>query len=214
MGIIRNGANGGFSGKAGSVIGSSWNSLSYIKGLYKKSTKPATLKQLDQRLRFATAVRYLAPIKDVLNLGYKGQTANRATGYNMGVQYALTNAITGVYPDYEIDHSKIQVSKGTLLKPTGVSLASSAAAQLEVSWSAQINDLNAFADDQLFIVLYNKDQAFFTIKTDLGARGDAMAVFAVPADFSTQVVEVYLFYINRDNTRRSLSTYSGPLVIA
>lgn len=46
MGVIRRGVNGCFKGKAGSVIGSSWKSIDYIKGLYKKRTKPASEEQL------------------------------------------------------------------------------------------------------------------------------------------------------------------------
>ncbi len=35
MGTIRNGANGGFSGEAGSIIGSRWRDLNYSKGVPK-----------------------------------------------------------------------------------------------------------------------------------------------------------------------------------
>ncbi|ULT23564.1 hypothetical protein KUH03_30995 [Sphingobacterium sp. E70] len=38
MGTIVNGINGGVSGKTGSVIGSSWKSINYLKGLYKRAT--------------------------------------------------------------------------------------------------------------------------------------------------------------------------------
>ncbi len=49
MGRIKQGANGGFSGKAGSVIGSSWKGIEYIKGRPKVSNKPATQRQLEQQ---------------------------------------------------------------------------------------------------------------------------------------------------------------------
>lgn len=39
MGTIRQGANGSFRGKAGSVIGSSWKGIDYIKGLPKSGQK-------------------------------------------------------------------------------------------------------------------------------------------------------------------------------
>ncbi|WP_316737535.1 DUF6266 family protein [Pedobacter aquatilis] len=81
MGTIRNGANGGFSGKAGSFIGSSWKDISYIKGLPKLSTKPASLKQLTQRARFSAVLTFMGPIKDVLIQGFKGQKTGRATGF-------------------------------------------------------------------------------------------------------------------------------------
>ena len=70
MGTIRNGGNGAFSGKAGSFIGSSWRDINYIKGLPKISSKPKTLKQLEQQAKFAAAIRFLQPVKDLLNIGF------------------------------------------------------------------------------------------------------------------------------------------------
>lgn len=67
MGTIRKGANGGFSGKAGSVVGSSWREVDYIRGMPKRSGKPATILQLEQTVKFMTAVncpysRYLSTL--------------------------------------------------------------------------------------------------------------------------------------------------------
>lgn len=213
MGIIRNGANGGFSGKAGSVIGSSWNNVSYIKGLPKISTKPASLKQMDQRLRFGIVMGFLVPIKDMLLKGYKGQAAGKATGFNLGVQYALNNAVAGTYPAYEIDFSLVQISRGTVQKPASIVLSSTVAGSLEVAWSPQLNTLNAFADDVLVALLYNADQKFFLSYTEAGLRADGTASLDIPADFSGQAVHAYFFYVARDDARQSVSAYSAPVTM-
>ena len=68
MGTIVNGANGGFKGKAGSVIGSSWKSINYIKGLYKKRSKPASELQMMQQEKFRTLMRFLLPINMFLKI--------------------------------------------------------------------------------------------------------------------------------------------------
>jgi len=39
MGSYSKGANGIFSGKVGSIIGSSWRSIDYLKGLPKKAPR-------------------------------------------------------------------------------------------------------------------------------------------------------------------------------
>jgi hypothetical protein len=39
MAMYSKGANGAFSGKVGSIIGSNWPSIDYLKGLPKKSSK-------------------------------------------------------------------------------------------------------------------------------------------------------------------------------
>ncbi len=212
MGTIRHGALGGFSGKAGSIIGSSWNNVSYIKGLHKLSKKPASLKQLDQRARFATVLGYLGPIKDVLMIGWKGQTANRATGFNMGVQYALSYAVVGTYPDYSVDKSLIQISKGTLQSYKHVTVDSSVPGVLELSWNPQINDLTAFAGDVLKVVLYNEEQKLFLLFGNAGLRADASTTLEVPNDYFGQTIHAYMFYQNNEGTRQSISTYVGPII--
>jgi hypothetical protein len=213
MGTIRNGANGGFSGKAGSIIGSSWNAVSYIKGLPKLSNKPASPKQLDQRARFAAVLKFMGPIKDLLLKGYKGQNAGRATGFNMGIQHAINNAVIGVYPNFSIDYAMIQISKGTLQPPSSITFTSSAAGTLTISWSPQINGLNAFSDDLTMILLFNETQQFFLAYTDDGLRGDGAATLAIPADFSGQIVHGYLFYVDRNGARQSNSTYVAPITL-
>lgn len=213
MGTIRHGANGGFSGKAGSIIGSSWNNISYIKGLHKLSKKPASLKQLDQRARFAAVLAYLGPVKDVLTIGWKGQTANRATGFNMGIQHALSYALVGAYPDYAVDKALVQISKGTLQAYKGKSMGSPMAAALELTWVPQINGLTAFASDVLKAVVYNEEQNLFLLFGDVGKRADARATLEIPDDYAGQTVHAYLFYVNETGTRQSNSSYVGPVAL-
>ena len=49
MGRLSRSPNGPFSGKAGSVIGSSWRGIYYIKGLQKTITKARSPLQLEQQ---------------------------------------------------------------------------------------------------------------------------------------------------------------------
>jgi hypothetical protein len=52
MGIIRQGILGGFRKKTGSVVGAYWRKLDVIRGLPRKSSKPPTIAQLNQQLKF------------------------------------------------------------------------------------------------------------------------------------------------------------------
>ena len=82
MGTIVNGINGGVSGKTGSVIGSSWKSINYLKGLYKKSNKPATEEQLINQAKFKLVMRFLLPITSYLQIGFGQKKADRQTPVN------------------------------------------------------------------------------------------------------------------------------------
>jgi len=52
MGKIKQGILGGFKGKVGTVIGSSWNGIAYMKGLPQSQKDPKTAAQLAQRAFF------------------------------------------------------------------------------------------------------------------------------------------------------------------
>ena len=52
MGKIKQGILGGFRGKVGTVIGASWNGISYMRGLAQSHKNPKTAAQLQQRAFF------------------------------------------------------------------------------------------------------------------------------------------------------------------
>ena len=59
MVTIKKGILGGFSGKVGTVIGDNRKAVGYRCSLFKASSKLATQKQTDQRIKFAKAMTLL-----------------------------------------------------------------------------------------------------------------------------------------------------------
>ena len=112
MARYKDGINGPFYGKVGSIIGSRWRGIDYIKGLPKLPAKPPTPKQLEMRARFAFVNAWLQPIKPFLNIGFlnysdKMTAQNAAHSVNKG-------AVIGEYPDFGMDHTRVLVSSGEL----------------------------------------------------------------------------------------------------
>jgi len=214
MGTIRNGGNGAFSGKAGSFIGSTWKNISYMKGIPKLVKRPGSLKQMDQRKRFAVVTQFLTPIKDILRFGFKGQMANKASAYNVAIQHALNNAIIGSYPDYEIDPSQVLVSKGSLEFPSDLTLDVSTAGQINLTWLSKVNKYTAFGDDMLHFLMYNRDRKLFMVYDPVGVRSDVAAQIIIPSNFSGQVVDAYAFFQDRNELRCSNSIYVGEFTLS
>jgi hypothetical protein len=75
MGRLINGINGAFEGKVGSVVGSSWKGIPYIKSAYKKRTKKVSAKELANREKFAMAQDWLKPLLPFVREGYKGYSS-------------------------------------------------------------------------------------------------------------------------------------------
>ncbi len=213
MGIIRNGGNGAFSGKAGSFIGSNWKKVNYIKGIPKLSTKPATLKQAQQRGRFALAMGFLGPVKDIIKIGFKGQEKDRASGFNLAVQHVLNFALVGDYPNYSIDRSKVLFAKGTLTPPNSVVLSTPATAKINIAYSKTVNDLTAFADDGLVVLLYCDENAMFMPYLGMANRSDGEVLLEVPTEFVGKEVDVNLFFTEQNSNRCSISVLAGSVVV-
>lgn len=153
MGIIRKGANGGFSGKAGSVVGSSWRDIEYIRGLPKLSNKPKSEKQLEQQARFALAINVLLPVKKQIDIGFGNNKQGRTTSYNLALKHMLGFAIIGIYPELVIDFSKIAFSQSRL---SGV-LATTVLAEpvkIKLNWSTDVLRSTASPAHLMTILVY------------------------------------------------------------
>lgn len=211
MGTIRNGGNGAFSGKAGSFIGSSWRDINYMRGIPKISKKPKTLKQLEQQARFATAVKFLQPVKDLLNVGFGGQKSGKATGYNLAVKQVLESAIGGTYPDFVINYPKVLFAKGSLAAPVG-GVVQAEAGGVVVSWSPDLNPHNGFMDDEVNILIFDPANNIY-LSGEMGvARVQGEMNIPIPAAYLGNTVHVYMFFMSRQG-RLSNSVYVGESVI-
>lgn len=211
MATYSTGANGAFSGKLGSMIGSSWRSINYLKGLSKKSSKPVTEAQLAQRSKFALAPLYLSPIKDILNIGFKDKQLNKITGYNAAVKVFLSQAVGGNYPDYVIDFSKVVLSKGSLSVFHGLT-ANLQGGDLVLNWQSIPNRYSSFIDDMLTVVLFNETKNLYLVFEE-AQRGALNYTAAIGDNFTGDVFHSWAFAVNRDATAVSGSQYLGTFTI-
>lgn len=206
-----NGAIGTFSGKVGSIIGSSWRNIHYMRGLPKKRTKPFTEAQLAQQQRFALMGKFLLPLKGLLEIGMANQDTGEATLFNLAMGNNLP-AVTGIYPDFTIDYSKVQFSKGSLLKPRNVTVTTSEHL-VNVGWRPTVNTYNGQLDDEVFVLLYDTDlQAFYTTD-EVVQRSVGEAVIQVDDDTAGHQAEAWLFCVSRDGKQISETVYAGSITL-
>jgi len=214
MGTIRNGANGGFKGKAGSVIGSSWKSIDYIKGLYKKRTKPATEEQLVQQAKFRTLMRFLLPITAFIRIGFGQKKEALMTAINVAFKENLEPALTGDYPDYALDYSKLRISDGHFVGG-GSETVSVDAGILSVSWDTTPNELyQTKDDDRVYILLYQPTIDQFMSAPTPPQRGDGGVDITLPNHFLGAEGHVWIFFADRTKKKVSRSAYLGTVNLA
>lgn len=214
MGTYKKGILGSFSGKVGTVVGSSWKGIEYMRSLPKPSTKAPTDLQLEQRIKFAIATGFLRPISSLVNLGYKSLAVNK-TGYNLATAQVIAEAIIGVYPEFQIDYAKVLFSKGNLTGPWNAVSTSDSPAVVNISWTDNSGLGTAKETDKAVILVYNPDKAQFVFNTNSGAARSVLTdSMVVPPDFSGDTVQVWIAFLSEDKKTISTSIHTGTVVIA
>ena len=213
MGTIKQGILGGFSGKVGTVIGSSWKGISYMRGQAQHVKNPRSAGQVNQRSKFNLVLNFLQPNVPYIRIGYKSQAAKQ-TEFNAAFSYHIKNAVTGSYPDYEMDYTKVVVSKGGLTQVTdGAVNWTAAQSKLTFSWTDNSGVGNALATDKAMPFIYNKTKNETIYNTAGATRTTHTMDVTVPNNWAGDKVEVYLGMVSEDGALVADSIYFGELTL-
>jgi hypothetical protein len=123
MGTIVKGILGGFSGKVGTVVGSTWRGLAVMKSVPGPRKGNPTLLQLEQQARFTLMIKFLQPLTGLFNQTFSSGTVGMS-GFNKAFSYNVLNGITGVYPAFTVNFPMLLISKGDLPNATAPSVTS------------------------------------------------------------------------------------------
>ena len=212
MGTIKQGILGGFSGKVGTVVGSSWKGLSYMRGQAQSVKNPRTAKQMAQRDKFALALSFIRPIQSFIKVGFKAYAVHQSE-FNAAMSYTLKNAIKGTYPSFTIDYAQAMVSRGSLAKPLNIQKQNNDN-EIAVSWQDNSGTANALDTDFAMIMAYNADKQEAVYDMTSTCRGDEGSSLRYPSDWVGDTVHVYLAFVSEDGTLVSDSEYVGSMTIA
>lgn len=211
MGKIKQGILGGFSGKVGTVIGSSWKGTDYMHAIAKHVKNPNTEGQQMQRDRFRTTINFLTSMVPFVQVGFK-QYAKKQSEFNAAVSYTIKNAITGDYPEYVIDYEKVLVSRGKLAKASG-GRASVNPGEVKFTWEENDDERYASADDVAMALVYDSEsgESFYTTAGDGRRRGRPTQIINIPARSIGHKIETYLSFVSADGKYVSNSVFLGEL---
>src|SRR5882724_11616532 len=111
MGKFINGINGPVKGKVGTLIGSSWKGIPYVKGPYKKRTKRISKDEKANRSKFGLSQFWLHPILDFMREGFRGYSPT-VEGFLAAKSWLLKNAIKEDKDGFSVDPALMRVSFG------------------------------------------------------------------------------------------------------
>ena len=155
---------------------------------------------------------FLRPIISYLNVGFKSY-ANKQSAYNAGMSYNVNNAVTGTFPDFEIDYPNVLVSRGSLLGAEGAT-ATAAADSISFAWTDNSGVSNALGADMAMPLAFNISKGQAVFKTNGAERSTEAEVLTIPASWSGDDVEVYLGFVSKDGLLVASSAYLGQKTIA
>ncbi len=113
MGTIKQGILGGFNGKVGTVVGSSWKGITYMRGQAQHVKNPRTAGQVYSRTAFKAVSAALSPIASTLRLTF-AKSAGKMSAFNKAVSINLKEAVENVEGIPTVNYSKLILSKGNL----------------------------------------------------------------------------------------------------
>lgn len=155
MAILRNGPNGGFSGKVGSVVGYKWKGKDVIRGLPRKNNQPRSEARLANEQAMKLIMGTLAPLKVFIRAGFRNAVESLdMTAFNLALSLNKKQAIKGEHPNLEIEWSKFRISQGELPGLEDVTAAWGDNG-LKLSWRDGTGAANAYGTDSLSVVVYS-----------------------------------------------------------
>jgi len=206
MGTLKNGASGGFSGKAGSFVGYRTYGKDRIRSLPKKSNKPPTEKQLISRARFKVIQEwrsYLTPVFAVTfkNHSYERSAQNAAHRFNAHI-------VKGDYPNFEIDPTLAVISEGKLPPLKELKMQVVDQNQLDFSWSTQHNPGSA-AHDLITILICYDQMNYYEGSLSIAQRFDGKCSYSLQYPKNTKYADIYITVISNNRENAANSVYVG-----
>lgn len=213
MAKLKSGILGGISGKVGNVVGGRWRGIDYIRTKPAQVKNPNTEAQQKQRMRFRLVIQFLKKIKPLVNVGFHNRAKNQ-TPQNAAMAYNLKQAITGEFPDLELDPSKIVFSNGNLQSVQEASMDTTVPGTVTLSWTSDTAAANASESDGTLILLYNpaKDEVVYNMFGS--TRGDETHDQSIPAHWAGDEVAGYLAFRSESGNEVSQNQYLGMETVA
>lgn len=206
MGIMDKGAFGGFRKKVGNISGSFWRGLNVIKTLPRKSNKPPTQTQVDQRNKFSLVTSFLSYLSEIIDTCYKNGSMNNSP-MNELVAYHIKEAVTGVSPNFTIDYTKLKFSNGKLTNPSRLTVDTTAVGKIDFNWTADGADSKyKDATDVINIMGYNAAKNQFITVMSAAPRSALTFILQCPLDWTGD--EVYCYFSFSSLKKKNLHSKS------
>jgi len=194
MAKIKQGIFGGFSGKIGNVIGSSWKGINVMKIMPTSVANPKTAAQVANRGRFTYATAFAKVILLAIVKPLNDRAAQLMSGYNKFVKQSIEAFNSSGLNDL----SKIVISTGRIA-PAKTLVVTGAAGQkqLDLEWAFDETVPTALATDKAYILIVNKTNGEVATSSAEFVRAEEAGEVSFPSNMTAgDDVGIYIAFTN------------------
>lgn len=207
MAEIAKGILGGVSGKVGNLVGTNWRGKNVIRSLPTKKKASPTNSQLLQREKFKIIAQFMTPLIPITSK-YFGEIKGTKSRTNLAMSYHLKEAIIENNGKFEIDYSKVLVTKGEL-PPVVIERSIVENDELKLSWTSMVGMALGKEVDRVVVVIYSELENLFSIIEGETTRGDGILKVKISKDWIPNTQAVWLYSVSENDLNCSSSQYLG-----
>lgn len=197
---------GKISGRHGTAvaINSKSTGKTYLR-MHTIPSDPKTEKQLAQRFKFGFVNKEMNCMRNLFKFTFGGNK-----GVSHGVSLAF-GALTGEYPYFVIDYSKLIIAQGNLNVAGQVSVAKTVGTTFKFDWDTTVG-FQGDDNDLVNIVLLNADSKLGILKQPNVVRVLGTTELELPTVWIGQSVHCWIFFTSPDGVSFSNSQYIDLLI--
>jgi hypothetical protein len=210
MARIKGSMIGAMSGTVGNMVASKWREVEFVRGKGGFRTDNPSAAQLVQRAKFKLVTSFTRSIAELLNTTYTDFTS-KMTGMNLALAQIIQNAVTGTYPNFSLDYSRILISNSFKLPITQASALAAEPGKVGFTWE-DISDIRGpEPDDQSILVAYCPEIGH-SVYTWEGPPRSAGTASLSASPFRGKQVHTWLAFRSLDG-KVSTSFYTGAVTV-
>lgn len=204
MATFKQGILGGFSGKVGGVIGSSWKGIDTMRSQPSSVTNPRTNAQVSNRSRFKSVSQLAAAMLTTIVKPLNDRFAQKMSGFN---DFCQRNA--GAFDNLgAFVPANLVLSRGKLSAPASLEQGVSDYTSALVEYSSDVVGSFDATTDKVYAVVIGKDGEVLGVSSGVNERGEHVVQIQTPLGRSAaNPGYAFLSFLRADGTQVSNSSY-------
>ena len=194
-------------GKFGNIIGcqgfdGEWIARKWRRHIYNPNTQP----QRENRMKMSVFVKTLGDFSEFVKQVMPRSGVRSA--WSDFIKRNIKTAITGTYPNYQVDYTLLQITSGKVDLPYSPN-ATADGTTLSLTWADNSGMGNAHTDDKVCVIVYNPAKGQTLYNVALAERNERNATLSLPTAWTGDTVNVWMSMKRYAKTINGVSIAGG-----